>query len=88
MRRGVLDSALTEVGTVRDLLGRTERVRMVVVMKKCGSKRSVPISELCTLKFCWGWDMAYGKGCCAVLSVREDHVPSRLHHLTGRQFAL
>ena len=63
MRRGVLDSALTEVGTVRDLLGRTERVRMVVAIEKCGNKLSVPISGLGTLKF---WDMVCGEGCSAV----------------------
>ena len=51
------------VGTVRHLLRRTERVRMVVVIEKCASKLSIPISGLGTLKFCWVWDMACGKGC-------------------------
>ena len=63
MRRGVLDSALAEVGTVRHLLGRTDRVRMVVVIEKCGSKVSVPISGLGALR---EWDMACGKGCSSV----------------------
>ena len=63
MRRGVLDCALTGVGTVRDLLGRTERVRMVVVIEKCGSKLSVPTSGLGTSR---EWDMACSKGCSAV----------------------
>ena len=46
--------------------GRTEKVRMVVVKEKCGSKLSVPIWVLGKLKFCWGWDMAYSKGCSSV----------------------
>ena len=63
MCRGVLDSAPNGVGLVRHLLGRTERVRMVVAIEKCGSKLSVPISGLGTFR---EWDMACGKGCSAV----------------------
>ena len=63
MRRGVLDSAPNGVGLVRHLLGRTEGVRMVAVTEKCGSKLSVPISGLGTLR---DWDMACDKGCNSV----------------------
>ena len=85
MRRGVLDSASNGVDTVRHLLGWMERVRMVVVIERCGSKLSVPMLVLGmgTLKFCGRWDIVCGKGCSAVGAKRT---PQLLTSSTRRQF--
>ena len=55
----MLDSAQTGVGIGQRLGQRLLNQMTQVRMVQCGSKQSVPISGLNTLKFWWVWDMAY-----------------------------
>ena len=60
---------------------------MVVVIEKCGSKLSVPMLVLGTLKFCGRWDIACGKGCnCSAVGAKRTL--SCLHHPQGVSLTL
>ena len=74
------------VGTVRHL-GKIEQIRRVMI-EQCGSKLSIPISGLGTLKFSWPsdwtWDMACWQ-CRGCESEQVAHISTR-KLLTGHLY--
>ena len=68
----MLDSAPTEVGTVRHL-GRIAHIRGVMI-EQCGSKLSIPISGLGTLKFSWPSDWRRDMACWQCRGCESEQV--------------